>query len=100
MNRPPLAPVEHNEAAHRFEMKVDGHLARADYTRNGDVLRFHHTEVPRELEGRGIAAAIVNAAFDYAKANSLRVLPACSYVRTYMLRHPETQRLLPEGVTL
>jgi len=79
---------------------VDGLLCRANYHLVDGVLRMHHTEVPAALEGRGIAAALVRAAFAHAAANGLKVEPWCSYVRTYMKRHPETRALLPEGFAL
>src|SRR5258705_13989078 len=92
--------IRHNEAAHRFEVLIEGELARADYRLDGGVMRMVHTEVPRALEGRGVAAQLVAAAFDHARAHGLRVLPQCSYVRSYMRRHAETQSLLPVGATL
>jgi predicted GNAT family acetyltransferase len=87
--------VRHNEAASRFEATVEGWLCVAAYTRVGDVLRIHHTEVPPAVGNRGIAAQIVRAAFAYAEAHGLKVEPCCSYVRSYMRRHPETMHLLP-----
>ena len=39
-------------------------------------------------------------ALAYADAHGLKVEPWCSFVRNYMRRHPETQRLLPEGFRL
>lgn len=96
----PLPAVRHNVPAQRFEAEVDGALARADYRLAGDVMRMVHTEVPRALEGRGIAGALVKAAFEHARAEGLRVEPACSYVATYMRRHPETQDLLAPGASL
>ena len=89
--------VRHNAAASRFEATVDGMLCVADYHRVDNVMRIHHTEVPAPLTGRGIAAQIVRAAFAYAEANGLKVEPWCGYVRAYMKRHPDTQRLLPDG---
>jgi hypothetical protein len=95
----PDASIEivHNTAAHRFEAHVDGGLARCDYRRIGNVLQVHHTEVPVALEGRGIAGQLVRATLDYAKENGLRVAPYCSYVRSWMRRHPEYQPLLAAG---
>ena len=90
----PALDIRHNEAAHRFEVGVDGQLARADYQIEGDVMRIFHTEVPFAFEGRGIAARLVSAAFEYARERGLKVLPACSYVRDYVRRHPETHALL------
>jgi len=89
--------VRHDHAKHRFEADVEGGVAYCSYRREGDVLHFHHTEVPREAEGRGVAGALVRAAFAHAAANGLRVVPECSYVRGYMRRHPETHALLPDG---
>lgn len=86
--------VEHNPAAHRFETTVEGLLCEAAYQRNGDVLLMHHTGVPRALEGRGIASQLVAAAFDYARAQHLKIHPLCSYVRVWATRHPEVADLL------
>ncbi len=99
MNPSPPPEVHHNEPARRFEARVDGYLARVDYDRDGDVMTLYHTEVPRPLEGRGIAAAVVRAALEHAQAQGLRVVPSCSYVRAYMFRHPETRELLADGAT-
>jgi hypothetical protein len=92
-----LPAVRHNAAARRFEVTFDDALARVDYQLSGGVMRLHHTEVPPVLEGRGIAAAMVKAALAHARAEGLRVEPACSYVRAYMKRHPDTHDLLVEG---
>jgi predicted GNAT family acetyltransferase len=92
--------IRHDESSGRFEADVDGEVAFVAYARDGEVLRLHHTEVPRAAEGRGIAGKMVKAALEYAETNRLRIDPRCSYVRGYMKRHPETQRLLAEGVTL
>jgi predicted GNAT family acetyltransferase len=89
--------IVHNLAAQRFEATVDGDLCRADYRRVGDTLHLVHTEVPPPHEGRGIAAALVQAVLDYAAESRLKVVPLCSYVRSYIRRHPETQSLLSPG---
>lgn len=87
-------PVVHDAAAERFELRIDGWACRCDYRRVDGVMHMIHTEVPPALEGRGIAARLVQAALDYAQAEGLKVLPRCSYVRAYMRRHPQTRSLL------
>ena len=86
--------VRHNAAASRFEATVEGWLCFAAYALADGVMRIYHTEVPPAVGNRGIAAQIVRAAFNYAEAHGLEVEPRCSYVRSYMRRHPETLRLL------
>jgi predicted GNAT family acetyltransferase len=90
----PNFPITHNEPAQRFEARIDGWLCRCDYRLVDGVMHLVHTEVAPALEGRGIAARLVAAALDHARARQLKVLPRCSYVRVYMQRHPETQSLL------
>lgn len=89
-----LPAVRHNSEASRFELVVDGELARCDYRLHDDVLSIHHTEVPPALTGRGIAAALVRAALEHATRQGLRVRPLCSYVRAYLARHPHDRNLI------
>ncbi len=94
-------PVTHNAARTRFEAAPQGQLATCDYRRQDEVLVLHHTEVPAALQGQGIAAELVRAALDFARSEGLRVRPTCSYVASYMRRHPETLDLLEgRGVRL
>lgn len=86
--------VTNNEKQSRYETTVDGKSAFAAYNRNGDTITFTHTEVPPELEGRGIAGAIVKHALDEARSQKLGVVAACAYVAQYVRRHPEYQDLL------
>jgi uncharacterized protein len=87
-------PVLHNRTASRFEATVDGRLSVCDYRISDGVMAFTHTEVPPELAGRGIAAALVQHALAWARTEGLRVRPLCSYVAAYIKRHPETADLL------
>ncbi|MFN3416969.1 MAG: GNAT family N-acetyltransferase [Caldimonas sp.] len=88
-------PVEvtHNPAAQRFEAALDGQLSVADYELRDGIMHMTHTGVPLALRGQGIAAQLVRAALDHARAHGFKVNPLCSYVRAYMQRHPETQAL-------
>lgn len=90
MNTP---PVTHNEAAHRYEIRVDGAMAVADYEIEGDRQVFTHTFVPPELRGRGLAEALVRQALNDAKAAGRKVVPACSYVDVFMQRNKEFEPL-------
>jgi predicted GNAT family acetyltransferase len=48
-----------------------------------------HTEVAKELEGKGIAARILDRMAAYARENKLAVVPRCAYVNVQFRRHPE-----------
>ncbi len=90
-------PVVHNTAAKRFEISVDGKIAFSKYLLAGEKIIIEHTEVPIELEGKGIASRIVHAALDYARAQKLKVMPLCPFTAGFIHRHPEYQDLVLEG---
>ena len=90
-------PVIHNAAAKRFEATVDGKVAFSKYLLVGEKFIVEHTEVPVELENKGLASRIVRTALDYARAQNLRVMPLCPFTAAFIHRHPEYQDLVIEG---
>ena len=89
-----MTDVIHNEAASRYELTEDGATAFASYRRDGDVLVLDHTVTPPELRGRGIASRVVKAVLADVRARDLRIVPACSFVADYVVRHPEVGDLV------
>ena len=81
--------VVDNPARSRFELALEGGTAFATYRRAGDVLIIPHTEVPPQLEGHGYGSALVKGVLELARAQGLKVRPACPFVTDYMRRHPE-----------
>jgi predicted GNAT family acetyltransferase len=81
--------VVHNEATHQFEIPNELGPVLLRYVKRGDVLDLVHTEVDEQFAGRGYASALARAALDYARANNLKVVPTCPFVRKYLERHPE-----------
>ena len=68
------------------------------YRLTGRDLDLYHTYVPEVFRGRGVAEALCQTAFDYAKAHDLTVLPSCSYISgAYLKRHPEYEPLTKRG---
>jgi predicted GNAT family acetyltransferase len=86
--------IRDNPAASRYEVDVDGRLAIVQYMLTGQNITFTHTEVPVELEGRGIASQMARFALDDARARGLRVIPVCPFISAYIRRHPEYQDLV------
>jgi uncharacterized protein len=59
------------------------------YHRRGNRLALIHTEVPPELEGRGIGGKLVTAAIDRAAREGLTLVPLCPFARGWLERHPD-----------
>jgi predicted GNAT family acetyltransferase len=86
--------VQHNPEHRRFETQLDGSLAYLTYTFRGDAVCFDHTFVPEAGRGKGVAAALVREGLEEARRRQWKIVPACSYVASYIERHPEFSDLL------
>jgi predicted GNAT family acetyltransferase len=83
-----------NVGTHRYELVIDGHVAFIDYKQKGDVVYLIHTEVPDALQGRGIAAELVELTFKHMEAHKEVLVPRCPYVQSYLKRHTDWERLV------
>ena len=82
--------ITDNRAANRYEARLGDRLAGFVDYRLGRARRLLvHTEVPPELGGRGIAAALARFALDDARASGVRVVVLCPYIAAWLARHPE-----------
>jgi predicted GNAT family acetyltransferase len=84
-----VSQVTNDPAASRFELQSEGGLAELSYRRNGKRLVLMHTEVPVELEGRGLGGMLVSAAVDHAAQEGLTVVPLCPFAHGWLERHPD-----------
>jgi uncharacterized protein (DUF924 family)/predicted GNAT family acetyltransferase len=87
--------VQHQAEQQRFIIEPSpGLLCRLDYQRQGDRLVIQHTGVPDALRGQGLAGVLVLAALRWLAPQGLQLVPACSYVQTWLARQRRWQRLL------
>jgi len=87
-------PITHDTLAHRFEIHVDGQVCALDYDLAKACMTITHTRVPNVLSGQGLAGSLVREALETARERGWKVIPACSYARHFIDRHPEYRTLL------
>lgn len=87
--------LDHDDKRHRFTLTEDGRqLALIDYTLDGKVATFTHTETDPAAQGRGLAGQLTTFALDYADEQRWKVVPQCPYTRDFIDKHPEYAGLL------
>lgn len=92
--------VQNQTERKRLVVAQDGHEAYSEYIPLSDRIIFTHTEVPKALEGRGIASKLALAGLEWTKAEGKKVVPLCPFVAAYMARHPEWKEILMEGYSV
>lgn len=95
-----LLEVKENVNARQFETRVDGHLAKIEYMEGGNRIFLTHTEVAPQLEGKGIAAALVERVLAIIEERGQKMVPLCPYVATFIRKNPEWKKLLAHGINV
>ncbi len=90
--------VRNNTRNHRYELEIDGSLAKAWYRENGDVITFTHTQVPEALSGRGVGSQLAKGALDAVRAAGPKVVAVCPFIAAYIKRHAEYDDLLAQPI--
>lgn len=83
--------VKHDESRQEFYVELEGHRAHVSYKIHDEGLDIRHTIVPEAIGGKGIASALVQAAYDYGRCKGLKAIATCPYAVVWLQRHPEYQ---------
>jgi predicted GNAT family acetyltransferase len=89
-----MPEVRHNEAKHQFEAGSETNPAHLHYRLRDGVMDIVHTDVPQEYQGQGLAGKLATTALEWARATGRKVIPSCSYVKTFITKHPEFSDLV------
>jgi predicted GNAT family acetyltransferase len=89
-----MSDIVNNSEKHRYELAVEGHIAATYYKIVDRVITFIHTEVPPELGGKGIGSKLIRGALDQVRADGLKVIAECPFVKAFIDKNPNYQDLL------
>jgi uncharacterized protein len=89
-----MTDIVNNRPQHRYELAVGGHIAATYYEIADGVITFVHTEVPPELGGKGVGSKLIKGALDQVRAEGLKVIAQCPFVKAWIDKHPDYADLL------
>ena len=82
--------IVNNEKQLQLELTLDGEMGVLQYRYLDNKIWLMHTEVPKSMEGKGVASALAHYAFEWAKLQNKKVKVICPFVAIYLKRHPES----------
>ncbi len=87
--------VQHDPTGQKFCIKLGNTEAIMAYTQVNNILDIHHTMVPEDYRDAGLAKKLAVFAFEFAKKNSLKIIPSCPYLsEKFLPEHPEYRELV------
>ncbi len=83
--------ISHLTTEQCFVVELEGRQARLDYQISPDTsghgacqINFHHTYVPPEMRGQGVAEQLVRAGLQWAKQEQFQISASCWYVAKFL----------------
>lgn len=97
--------VTREQAPDRFEIRVDGVVAGfSQFMDVGSQRIMFHTEIDKQFGGQGLATKVVQEALEQTRADGLRVVPVCPFVKKHLRKNPGfediTDRVTQEAIDL
>lgn len=87
--------LRNNKSKSRFELEIDDYIAFVEYVMpSAGAITLLHTEVPKELGGRGVGSILAKAVLENVRAHGLKVEPRCEFLAGYIKKHPESCSLV------
>ncbi|MGJ1204083.1 GNAT family N-acetyltransferase [Sphingobacterium lactis] len=81
--------IINNEENLQFEYAEGDEIARLEYRFYKKDIALMHTVVPESMAGKGVATALAERAFAFAKEKNKKVMVYCPFVAKYVKKHPE-----------
>ncbi len=93
--KPDQIKVFNDVEQHRFVIQVEGKTAgfAVYHIRRGRHL-FVHTEIDPSFGQQGLGSRLIEAALDEVAVDGGTVVPLCPFVRAWIKRHPEYDRIV------
>ena len=90
-----------NTENHQYEFHIDKLVPKIEYikSKNGEIY-LTHTEVPVQLEGKGVGSQLVEKVLKDIERQELRLVPLCPFVAGYIKKHPDWRRIVMKGINV
>ncbi len=85
-----------NKEKSRFETEVNEQIAFIEYKVQPGIIIITHTEVPKTMEGKGIASDLTEQVLLQIERRSLKVVPSCPFTKSYINKHAEWLSILAD----
>jgi predicted GNAT family acetyltransferase len=86
--------VKDSPALSRFEMDVNGATVFVTYTLSQSVPTLLHLEVPKALEGHGVATRFTKAVLDLLRTEKRKAVVICPFIAAFIRKNSEYNDVL------
>ncbi|PIB32626.1 acetyltransferase [Gaetbulibacter sp. 5U11] len=94
------AELVDNDFLRQFELKIDNHFAKIEYSLQERKIFLTKLIVPDEQDNEDFVNAFLKIVFDNIEERNLSVMPTSPEIAKFMRRNRQYKKLLPVGVRI
>ncbi|MBJ6368770.1 N-acetyltransferase [Snuella sedimenti] len=89
-----------NDFLRQFEIKVDDHLAKIEYSLQERKIFLTKLVIPEEINDEGFSKEFLSAVFKHIEDRNLSVVPTSPEIAKFVRSNRKYKRMLPVGVRI
>ncbi|WP_397363129.1 GNAT family N-acetyltransferase [Olleya sp. R77988] len=94
------AELVDNEFLRQFELKIDDHFAKIEYSLQERKIFLTKLIVPEELDNEEFKSKFLKTVFENIEERNLSVVPTSPEIAKFIRRNRQYKKLLPVGVRI
>ncbi|AWX43094.1 hypothetical protein HME9304_00081 [Flagellimonas maritima] len=92
--------VNDNSFLRQFETKVDGHLAKIEYSSQERKVFLTKLVIPEEITEEGFKETFIKAVLSQIQEKNLRVVPTSPHIAGFLRKNRQYKEMLPVGIRI
>ncbi|MEA1786926.1 GNAT family N-acetyltransferase [Arenibacter sp. GZD96] len=92
--------IKDNSFLRQFETKIDGHLAKIEYSSQERKVFLTKLVIPEEIEQPGFKEDFITAVLMLIQERKLRVVPTSPQIAGFLRKNRQYKEMLPVGIRI
>ncbi|MEX0315983.1 GNAT family N-acetyltransferase [Flagellimonas onchidii] len=92
--------INDNSFLRQYEAKVDGHLAKIEYSSQERKVFLTKLVIPEEITEEGFKETFIKAVLHDIQEKNLRVVPTSPHIAGFLRKNRQYKEMLPVGIRI
>ncbi|MEZ4969820.1 MAG: GNAT family N-acetyltransferase [Flavobacteriaceae bacterium] len=92
--------IKDNGFLRQFEARVDGHLAKIEYSSQERKVFLTKLVIPEEIKKEGFKEEFIKGVLSHIQEQNLRVVPTSPQIAGFLRKNRQYKEMLPVGIRI
>lgn len=92
--------IKDNSFLRQFEARVNGHLAKIEYSSQERKIFLTKLAIPEEIEQEGFKEEFIKSVLNHIQEQNLRVVPTSPQIAGFLRKNRQYKGMLPVGIRI